>query len=89
MEYESDHNNPRDPLEEIIERLEAHVTNINCNMNLLMVVLSSKLRSFEDEGGFNSGTELKGKLGDNEDLEKESYKEPMKEQPSSCVVNPS
>jgi hypothetical protein len=48
------HNNPRDSTEEIFERLEAWIIDINHNMNLLMVALKSKLRLFKDDGGSNS-----------------------------------
>jgi hypothetical protein len=54
MGDESVHNNSRDPIEERFERLEAQVVDINCNMNLLMAALASKLLPFRDDGGSNS-----------------------------------
>jgi hypothetical protein len=48
-------------------------------MSLLMAALASKLRPFKEIGGSNSEIGLDKKLGDNEDLEKESWKEPKKE----------
>jgi hypothetical protein len=53
MENKSVHNNPRDLEEEIFERLEAQVIDINCNMNLLMVTLEINIRSFREVGGSN------------------------------------
>jgi hypothetical protein len=50
------------------------------NMNLLMVALARKLRPFGDDGGSNSEIRSEGKLGDQEDLGKESWKESEKEQ---------
>ena len=89
MEDESIHNNPQDLVKYIFDRLEAQVTNINRNMNLFMVALPRKLGPFVDDGGSNSKIILDGKLGDWEDLSKESRKEPKKEQSSLSVVNPS
>ena len=73
------HKNPRDPTEERFERLKSHVIDINHNMNLLMVALPSKLGIFGDDGGSNSDIISEGKSGDQEDLGKESQKEPKKE----------
>jgi hypothetical protein len=42
-----------------------------------------------DDGGSNSEIRSEGKLGDQEDSGKESWKESEKEQLSSSVVNPS
>jgi hypothetical protein len=47
-----------------------------------MEALESKLRPFEDDGGSNSEVRSEGKLEDNEDLRKESQKEPEKEKSS-------
>jgi hypothetical protein len=58
-------------------------------MSLLMVALASKLRPFREVGGSNSEIRSDGKLGDNKDPEKESRKEPKKEQSSSSTINPS
>jgi hypothetical protein len=66
------HNNPQDLPEEIFESLEAHVVDINRNMNLLMEALENKLESLEEVGGSNSKIRSEGKLGDSEDPEKES-----------------
>jgi hypothetical protein len=62
---------------------------MNHNMNLLMVALARKLRLFREVGGLTLEIRSEGKLGDNEDLEKESWKEPEKEQSSSSTINPS
>jgi hypothetical protein len=62
---------------------------ISHNMNLLMVALASKLRPFRDDGGSNSEIRLEGKLGDQEDSGKESWKEYEKEKLSSSAMNPS
>jgi hypothetical protein len=43
MENKSIHKNPRDPAEERFEWLEAQVTDINGNMNLLMVSLARNI----------------------------------------------
>jgi hypothetical protein len=53
-------------------RLEEKVVDISHNMSLLMVALASKLRPFREVGGSNSEIRSDGKLGDNEDPEKES-----------------
>jgi hypothetical protein len=58
-------------------------------MNLLMESLSSKLVPLENDGGSNSEIISEGKLGDQEDPRKESWKELEKEQSSSSVFNPS
>jgi hypothetical protein len=58
-------------------------------MNLLTADLASKHISFRDHGGSNSKIISEGKLGDHEDLGKESQKKSKKEQPSLSVVNPS
>jgi hypothetical protein len=86
---QSVHNDPRDPAEEIFERLEAQVIDISRNMNLLMAALASKREPFGDDGGSNSEIKSKGKSGDQEDSEKESRKESEKEQLSSSAMNPS
>jgi hypothetical protein len=70
-------------------RLEEKVVDISCNMSLLMVALASKFRPFREVGGLNSEIRSDGKLGDNEDPEKESWKEPKKEKLSSSTINPS
>jgi hypothetical protein len=70
-------------------RLEEKVIDISHNMSLLMVALASNLRPFREVGGSNSEIRSDGKSGDNEDLEKESWKEPEKEKSSSSVINPS
>jgi len=48
-------------------------------MGLLMAVVANKLVPFSDVGGFNSNARSDAKLGDSEDLEKESRKYPEKE----------
>jgi hypothetical protein len=53
MANKSIHNNPQDLVEERFQRLEAHVTDINCNMNLPMEALASNLRPFGDDEGSN------------------------------------
>jgi hypothetical protein len=58
-------------------------------MNLLMVALARKIRSFGEVGGSNSNIVSEGKSRDNEDPKKESRKEPKKEMYSSSVINPS
>jgi hypothetical protein len=83
------HNNHQDPVEEIFERLEAQVADINHNMNLLMEALVRNFRPFKDDGGFNSKNKLKGKSEDREDSGNESWKEYEKEKLSLSVVNPS
>ena len=68
------HNNPRDPAEERFERLETQVTNIEINMNLLIVALEIKIEPFIDNGGSNLDIISEGKSGDREDSRKESWK---------------
>jgi hypothetical protein len=53
MAGRSIHNNPQDPKSERFKMLEAQVTDINRNMNLLMASLISDLRPFGDDGDFN------------------------------------
>jgi hypothetical protein len=48
-------------------------------MNLLVVSLAINIRFFREVGGSNSKIGSNGKLGDTEDLEKESWKEPKKD----------
>ena len=69
-------------------RLEEKVTNISHNISLLMVALARKLGLFEEVRGPKSKIRSDRKLGDNKDLEKESWKEPKKEHPSSSDINP-
>ena len=88
MADESVHNNPRDPTEEIFVRLEEQVTGISRNTSL-MAALARKLIPFREVGGSNLEIRSDGKLGDNEDLEKELWNELDKEQPSSSTINPS
>jgi hypothetical protein len=78
MVDESVHNNPQDLVERFV-RLEAQVTNINHNMNLLMVSLASNLESFGDDGGSNLEIRSEGKSRDHEDPKKGSWKEYEKE----------
>jgi len=60
MENEYVHNNPQDPIDERFERLEAQVTDISCNMNLLMVAIARNIGPFKDDGGSNSNIRLGG-----------------------------
>ena len=75
MENKSIHKNPRDPAEERFEWLEAQVTVINGNMNLLMVSLARNIERFGDDRGSNSEIESEGKLRYQEYSRKESRKE--------------
>jgi hypothetical protein len=61
MTCEFVHNNPRDLAEERIERLEAQVSNISNNMNLLTTSIEINLRPFEYDGGYNSEIVSEGK----------------------------
>jgi len=79
-------NNPQDPTYERFARMEAQVTNINCNGSFLMGGLTNKLGIFEEDGGSTVDIRLKGKLLDWEELERESKKELEKDQPSSSVM---
>jgi hypothetical protein len=60
------HNNPQYPIEERFMRLEEKVTNISCNMFLLMVDLASKLGPFGEVGGSNLEMGSEGKSEYNE-----------------------
>jgi hypothetical protein len=75
--------------EERFVRLEEKVIDISRNMSLLMVALARKLGPFREVGGSNSEIGSDEKSRDNEDPEKESWKEPEKEQSSSSAINPS
>jgi hypothetical protein len=86
---QSVHIDPREPTEEIFERLEAQVVDISRNINLLMAALASKREPFGDDGGSNSEIKSKEKSRDHEDSGKESRKESEKEQLSSGAMNPS
>lgn len=46
-------NNPQDLAKERYVQLEALVTNVNHNVNLLMVALTNNPRLFREEEGFN------------------------------------
>jgi hypothetical protein len=81
------YNNHRDPIEEIFEWLEAYVSDISHNMNLLMEALERKIRPFGDDGGSNSKNKSKDKSKDQE--ENESWKESGKEHLSLSGMNPS
>ena len=59
-------------------RLEEQVVEISHNMSLIMVALANKLGRTREVGVSNSEIRLEGKLGENEDVEKESRKEPRK-----------
>jgi len=67
-------------------RVEEKVVDIYHNMSLLMEALASKLGLFEEFGGSNSKIASDKKLGDSEDPEKESWKEPKEEQTSSNTI---
>jgi hypothetical protein len=82
-------NEPRDPAEVRFSRLEQQVTDINHNVNLLMVALRNKLGDIWRRWGFNAEDKSEGGSGDREDTENQSKKEPEKDQPSSSVVNQS
>lgn len=71
--------NPQDPIEERYARLEEKFIVIFHNMDLLIVVVPSKLGLFKEYGSFNSKIESKGELGDHGDQEKESRKDTKKE----------
>jgi hypothetical protein len=58
-------------------------------MALLMAALVSNLIPFGKVGGSNSEFVSNGKLGDSEDLEKESKKELEKEKSCSSTITPS
>jgi hypothetical protein len=79
MVDESVHNDPRDPAEEIFLRMEEQVTHICHNMSFLMVALARKFSPFGEVGDSNLEIGSDGKSRDNEDQEKESWKEPKKE----------
>jgi hypothetical protein len=83
------HNNHQDPVEERFVRLEELVVGIYHIMSLLMEALARNLRSLREVGGSNSEIRSYGKPMDNEDLEKESWKELKKEDLSSSTLNPS
>jgi hypothetical protein len=74
MEDESIHDNPQYPTEERLARLEEKVTDLSRNMSLLMEDLENKMRPFKEVGGSKSKIRSNGKLGDNEDIDKESRK---------------
>jgi hypothetical protein len=86
MENESTHNNSQDVVENRFLRLEEQVVDISRNMALLMKALANKFGPFEEVGGSNLEVRSNEKIGDSEDLEKESRKEPEKEQPSSSAI---
>jgi hypothetical protein len=65
-------------MEERFSRLEEKVYDISRNMTLLMEYLTKKFRPFGDVCGSNSEARFHGKLGDSEDLENKSRKEPKK-----------
>jgi hypothetical protein len=64
MENKSIHNNTRDPIEEIFERLEAQVIDINYNMNLLTEALAGNLKPFRDDRSSNSKIKSEDKSGE-------------------------
>lgn len=57
-------NKPCDLAEVRFSWLEEQVTDINCNVNLLMVALSNKLGIFGEEGGLNAKEKSEGGWGD-------------------------
>jgi hypothetical protein len=69
--------------------MEEKVTDISHNIALLMVDLEINIKPFKEVGYSNSEIGSEGKLRDNEDLEKESRKDPKKEKPSSSENSPS
>jgi hypothetical protein len=89
MADESVHNNPQYLAEERFARLEDQVVDISHNMSLLIMALANKFGLFREVGGLNLEIGSDEKWGDNEDPEKESQKEPKKEQSSSSTINPS
>jgi hypothetical protein len=70
-------------------RLEEQVVDIFRNMTLLVAALTNKLESFGEVGGSNSKIGSEGKPRNNKNLEKESRKEPEKDQPISSAITPS
>jgi hypothetical protein len=67
MVDESSHHNHQDASKAIFVRLEEKVTNISCNMVLLMVALANKFGPFKEVGGSKLEVELDENLGDSED----------------------
>jgi hypothetical protein len=74
MVCESIQNNTQDAMEEIFLRLKEKIVDIFCNMSLFMVALENKFGHFKEVGGSNTEVGYDEKLGDNEDLQKESRK---------------
>jgi hypothetical protein len=90
MVDESSHNNPWDTIKEILfVRLEEQIIDISHNMAFLMTTIANNFGLFWEVGGSNSKVGSDEKPRDIEDLEKESKKEPEKEQPSSSAITPS
>jgi hypothetical protein len=87
MANNSFHNNPQYMEEERFVRLEEKFIEISHNMFLLVEALASNLGPFKEIGSSNSEIRSKGKSRDNQDLEKESGKEPEKEKSSFSSIN--
>jgi len=87
MVDESVNNNLRDTAKERFVRLEEKVSDIFCNMSLLMETLSRKFKPFREVGGSKSMIGSEGKMRDNEDPKKESMKESEKAQPFSSSIS--
>ena len=79
-------NNPHDLVEERLVWMEAQVSYLNCNMSLLMVVFTNKIRLFIEDGCSNVDSRTKGKLIDWEEQKRESMNEHENEQPSSSAM---
>jgi hypothetical protein len=69
--------------------VEEKVTDISCNMPLLMVGLAINIGMFGEVGGSNSNIRSHEKSGDNKYLENNLREELEKEKLSSNTINPS
>jgi hypothetical protein len=89
MEDEFINKNPRYVVEDIFVRLEEKFTDISRKMALIMAALVNMFGPFGEVGGSNLEVGSDEKLGDIEDLGKESKKEPKKKNPSSNTITSS
>lgn len=58
-----EYDNSRHLTKERLEQLEVQVIDINCNANLLIVVLTNKLKLLKKDGGANAKFRLEGNQG--------------------------
>jgi hypothetical protein len=79
--------NPRDESKDRFVNMEAQISNIACNMVILIATLERNFRPFKEFGSSKSDTSSKKKYKDKEEPNKEIEKDPKKERPNYNITS--